>query len=134
MPIKSARTLVDAALAEVTTLPVDAAQALLGTPGVRFVDLREAGELAREGTLPGALHVPRGVLEFRADPASEWRQAELVEPGTRLVLFCAIGWRSALAAKALQDMGHPAVCHLGGGFAAWRAAGAPVAPVELTLT
>lgn len=134
MPIKSARTLVDAALAEVTTMPVDAAWALLGTPGVRFVDLREAAELARDGTLPGALHVPRGVLEFRADPASEWRQAELVEPGTRLVLFCAIGWRSALAAKALQDMGHPAVCHLGGGFEAWRAAGAPVAPVELTLT
>lgn len=134
MPIKSARSLVDAALAEVTTLPVEAARELLGAPGVRFVDLREAAERSRGGTLPGALHVPRGLLEFRADPACEWHQPELAEPGTRLVLFCGIGWRSALAAKALQDMGHPAVCHLGGGFEAWRAAGAPIAPVELTLT
>ncbi len=124
--MKSARELVDEACGEVQSLAVDQAQALLGRDDVLFVDLRERVELRTEGVIPGAFHAPRGLLEFWADPASPWHQPVLA-PGKRLVLFCAAGWRPALAAKALQDMGREAVCHLGEGFNAWKAAGAPVA-------
>jgi rhodanese-related sulfurtransferase len=126
---RSARTLVEEALAVVRTLSVAEALALHGNDGVLFVDLREAAELARAGTIPAALHTPRGVLEFRADPSSEWHQPVFSQPGTRVLLFCAVGWRSALAARVLQEMGLPDVSHLGGGFEAWQAAGGPVAPV-----
>jgi rhodanese-related sulfurtransferase len=121
----SARTLVEQAQAQVQTLsPAEAAALLAGGEAV-LVDLREAGELRREGRLPGAVHVPRGLLEFQADPASEWHLPALAA-GRRLVLFCALGWRSALAARDLQAMGHADVCHLGGGFTAWQQAGLPV--------
>jgi rhodanese-related sulfurtransferase len=123
----SAKALVDAALAQVSTLSAAQALALHGAPGVLFVDLREGAELRREGCIPGAFHVPRGLLEFQADPSSPWHQAAL-SPDRQLVLFCALGWRSALAAKALQDMGRDKVCHIGGGFEAWRVLGGAVAP------
>jgi rhodanese-related sulfurtransferase len=125
---RTARMLVDEALAVVRTRSVAEALALHGQAGVLFVDLREAAELERAGTIPGALHAPRGVLEFRADPASEWHQPVFSRPGTRLLLFCAVGWRSALAARTLQEMGLPDVSHIGGGFDAWLAAGGPVSP------
>ena len=125
--MKSARELVDEATAQVVTLTQAQAQALHGQPGVVFVDLRESGELRREGRIHGAVHAPRGMLEFWVDPASPYFRPELA-PGHQLVLFCALGWRSALAAKALQDMGRDKVCHLGGGFAAWRASGGDVEP------
>ena len=126
---RTARMLVDEALAVVRTRSVAEALAIHGHDGVLFVDLREAAELARAGTIPGALHTPRGLLEFRADPSSEWHEAAFSRPGTQLLLFCAVGWRSALAARALQEMGQPGVSHLGGGFDAWLVAGGPVAPV-----
>jgi len=126
-PLVSARSLVDDALAVVHTLAVAEALALHGRDDVLFVDLREPVELAREGRVPGAFHAPRGVIEFWADPTSEWHRPELGRAGVRLVLYCAIGWRSALAARALQEMGIPQVSHLGGGFAGWQAAGGPVA-------
>ena len=121
--MKSARELVDEAMAQVVTLAIEEAIALRGQPGAVFVDLRESGELRREGRIPGAVHAPRGMLEFWVDPSSPYFKSALA-PEQRLVLFCAAGWRSALAAKALQDMGRDKVCHLGGGFAAWRASGA----------
>lgn len=108
------------------SLEVAQARALLGRDDVLFVDIRERAELKAEGVIPGAFHAPRGLLEFWVDPTSPWHQRPLA-PGKRLVLFCAAGWRSALAAKALQDMGRADVCHLGDGFSAWKAAGAPVA-------
>jgi rhodanese-related sulfurtransferase len=117
-----------AALAEVHTLSAAQALALHGQPQVLFVDIREAAELQREGLVPGAAVAPRGVLEFWVDPASEWHRPEFSQPGVQLVLYCALGWRSALAAKTLQDMGVPRVSHVGGGLAAWKAAGGPVAP------
>jgi rhodanese-related sulfurtransferase len=123
MTIRSSRDMVQAALAEVTTLSADEALALHGQPGVLFVDIREAAELQREGLIPGAVVAPRGVLEFWVDPASVWHRPVFATPGARLVLYCALGWRSALAAKTLQDMGVPAVSHLGGGFSAWKTAG-----------
>jgi rhodanese-related sulfurtransferase len=121
--IRSSRDMVQAALTEVTTLTADEAMAMHGQPGVLFVDIREAAELQREGLIPGAVVAPRGVLEFWVDPASDWHRPVFATPGARLVLYCALGWRSALAAKTLQDMGVPAVSHLGGGFSAWKAAG-----------
>ncbi len=110
------------------TLGVDDLRARLGTAGLRLLDIREAEELQDQGTIPGAICVPRGVLEFRLDPASPWVDAQLAAGAQQWVLFCAIGWRSALAAKALQDMGHANVSHLGGGFQGWVAAGGAVEP------
>jgi rhodanese-related sulfurtransferase len=118
--------MVDEATRAVRSLSVDEGRALHGRPDVRFVDLRESGELRREGVIPGALHAPRGVLEFRVDPESPWHDPAFAGDPT-LVLFCAIGWRSALAAQTLQQMGFDKVAHLAGGFEAWKAGGAPVA-------
>jgi rhodanese-related sulfurtransferase len=120
-----ARALVEAALAEVVTLDVAQARALLGRDDVLFVDVPEAPELEAHGVIPGAFHAPRGVLEFWADPAGEWQRPALCRPGVQLLLYCAVGWRSALAAQSLQRMGRDGVAHLGGGFSAWQAAGAP---------
>jgi rhodanese-related sulfurtransferase len=128
MPLaKGYQQLLDEALAQVTTLPVGEARALHGRDDVVFVDVRDVRELEHEGVLPGAVHAPRGMLEFWVDPASPYHREVFAREGATYVLFCALGWRSALAAKTLQDMGLPRVAHLGGGFRAWREAGAPVA-------
>ncbi len=126
MPIRSSRDMVQAALTEVHTLDAPQAAALHGQPKVLFVDIREPAELAREGQIPGASLAPRGLLEFWVDPTSAWHRPEFSQPDVHLVLYCALGWRSALAAKTLQDMGVERVSHVGGGFSAWKAAGAPV--------
>lgn len=130
--MKSARQLVDEALASVRTLTVAELQRQMqATPPPLLLDLREPDERARHGSIPGALHVPRGLLEFKADPTSPWADPALAVPGP-WVLFCGIGWRSALAAQALQQMGFADVAHLGGGFTAWREAGAPVEALPCT--
>ncbi len=111
--------------AAIETWPVDKALEHLEDDAVVFVDLRDVRELWREGTVPGALHVPRGMLEFWVDPESPYAR-DVFQSGKRFVLFCNMGWRSALATKAVQDMGLAPVCHIGGGFTAWREAGGPV--------
>jgi rhodanese-related sulfurtransferase len=119
--------MVEEALERVVSLDVPAAQARLGQPGVAFVDLREPSEVLVHGSIPGALPAPRGLIEFWFDPASPWHRPEFA--GHReLVLFCAAGWRSALAADTLQQLGLTGVSHLRDGFTAWVAAGAPVEP------
>ena len=95
---------------------------------MRFVDIRDVRELDKLGTVPGSLHAPRGMLEFWVDPESPYHR-EAFSCGDRLVLYCAAGWRSALATKTLQDMGLDKVCHIGGGFSAWVEAGGAVAEV-----
>ena len=129
--MKTARQLVDEALAHVRTVSVAELQARLAAPGMRLLDIREAEEVAAEGAICGAVHVPRGLLEFRLDPASPWSEAVLTTGVQEWVLYCGVGWRSALAAKALQDMGLTGVSHLGGGFRAWQAAGGAVQPWPL---
>ena len=124
--MKTARQLVDEATAQIVTLSLDEARALHGRADALFVDLRDVRELEREGMIPGAFHAPRGLLEFWVDSQSEYFKPVFGQ-GKRVVLFCAVGWRSALAAKTLQDMGMEHVCHVDGGFNAWKAAGAPVA-------
>lgn len=124
----TAEALVRDALSRVRTLTVAEALARVGDPAVLWIDVRESAEWAATGTVPGARTVPRGVLEFVVDPASPWHRADCAPAGREVLLYCGIGWRSALAADALQRLGVAGVAHVGGGFEAWRAAGGPVAP------
>jgi rhodanese-related sulfurtransferase len=123
--VKGYRQLVDDALAKIKTLSAAEAKAMHGRGDVQFVDLRDIRELQREGKVPGALHCPRGLLEFWIDPSSPYHRQEFASDKT-FVFFCAAGWRSALATKTAQDMGLAPVAHIDGGFAAWREAGGPV--------
>lgn len=123
---KGYRALVDEAMAEIKTYTVQQAQALLTDPNVQLVDLRDVRELEREGTVPGAFHAPRGMIEFWVDPDSPYFKPLFGAP-KEFIFFCAGGLRSALTTKTVQDMGLAAVAHIDGGFAAWKAAGAPTA-------
>lgn len=99
----------------------------LGTPGARIVDVREPEEIAATGMIPGAIRVPRGMLEFRADPTSPAHDPAL-DPRASTVLYCASGGRSALACGALLDLGYEHVAHLDGGLTAWVEAGYELVP------
>jgi rhodanese-related sulfurtransferase len=123
------KQLIAAAECEIETLTVDAAKALLDDEGVLFVDLRDVREIWREGKIPGAIHAPRGMLEFWVDPESPYYR-EVFGSGKRFVFYCAAGWRSALATQQMQKMGLGPVCHIGGGFSDWKASGGPVEAVE----
>ena len=123
---KGVKQLVAEANARITTVPVAQAIALLGDPGVQFVDIRDVRELQREGMVPGAFHAPRGMLEFWVDPDSPYFKPVFGEQ-KRFVLYCQSAWRSALATETLNAMGRAAVAHLEGGCTAWQAAGLPVA-------
>jgi rhodanese-related sulfurtransferase len=126
---KSVQQMFAEAMSEIETLSVEEARALHGRQDVTFVDLRDPREIWREGGIPGAVQVTRGMLEFWIDPGSPYHK-DFFASGNRFVFFCAGGWRSALAARTAQDMGLTPVCHIEGGFAAWRKAGAPVEKVE----
>jgi rhodanese-related sulfurtransferase len=123
MKMRGSKEMVAAANAAVETIPVETAIALARDPDVVFVDVREAVE-RQKGTIKGSVHAPRGFLEFHADPDSPMHKPELAS-GKKLVLFCAAGARSALAAKTLKDMGIGNVAHIAGGFGAWQKAGGP---------
>lgn len=124
---KGFKQLVAEANAEVKTLSVDEAKALVGNPDYVFVDIREPAEPAESGSIPGSKHAVRGMLEFYADPDSPYhKDREYFASGKTLVLYCASAGRSALAAKTLKDMGLDNVAHIAGGFKAWVAANAPV--------
>ena len=119
-----AKALVAAANEKIKTYSVDEALGLVNDDGVQWIDVREAAEL-EGGKIPGALHAPRGMLEFHADPDLPYHKAEF-SSGKRIVLYCASGGRSALAAATLQDMGLDNVAHLSGGFKAWCEKDGPV--------
>ena len=121
----SAKQLVAEANAEIETLSVEEALPLLDDENTVLVDIRDVRELKREGKVPGALHAPRGMLEFWVDPESPYYR-EVFGSGKKFVLFCAGGLRSALATQQLQRMGLEPVAHIAGGFGAWRDAGGPV--------
>ncbi|WP_445503223.1 rhodanese-like domain-containing protein [Microvirga sp. G4-2] len=123
------KTLLDEASAKIRTLPIQEAIALHGHEDVVFVDLRDPRELEREGRIPGAVHCPRGMLEFWIDPESPYHKPVFAQDKT-FVFFCAAGWRSALSAATAQDMGLKPVAHVEGGFTAWRKAGGPVEQLE----
>ncbi|MDQ4075277.1 MAG: rhodanese-like domain-containing protein [Chloroflexota bacterium] len=94
-----------------------------------LIDLRESEERRQHGVIPDAAHAPRGMLEFYADSSTPFHRAEF-DPNRRIILHCAAGARSALAADTLQQMGYSNVAHLDGGFEAWKEAGYPVEPEE----
>ena len=124
--MKSVREMVAEANEAVEHAPASELLALHGAEGVTFVDLRDVRELEREGMIPGAFHCPRGMLEFWIDPQSPYAKPEF-QTGGRFVFYCASGWRSALSAKAAQEMGLEGVSHITDGFKGWQAAGGPVA-------
>ena len=121
--------MVEAAEEHVETVTVEQVRDRLGDDGVTLVDIRDVRELWIEGTIPGAKHAPRGMLEFWADPETEYYR-DWFDPSRRYVLFCNEAGRSALAAKVLQEMGFTDVAHLTGGFTAWQDAGYEVEAVE----
>lgn len=132
MTLKLKKTIFDLvaeANAEIETISAEQAITLRNDPNVVLVDLRDIRELAREGRIPGAFHAPRGMLEFWVDPASPYYK-EIFGSGKRFVFFCAGGLRSALATQQVQRMGLEPVCHIEGGFKAWKDGGGPVEMVE----
>jgi rhodanese-related sulfurtransferase len=122
---KRAAELVAEALAHIESLSADAVEIELISGGTILVDIREADELETQGRIAGARHIPRGLLEFRADPTDPMHQPPL-QPSARVILHCTKGLRSALAAAALKEMGYHRVAHLDGGIDAWKQAGKPV--------
>lgn len=122
---KGYRELLDEANAEIEVVSPEEAAGLLDDEGTIFVDLRDPREVERDGGIPGAMHVTRGMLEFWIDPESPYHKPFFAS-GKSFVFFCASGWRSALATKTAQDMGLSPVKHILGGYTAWKAAGLPV--------
>jgi rhodanese-related sulfurtransferase len=127
--VKSAKELVAQANSKVRTIPVQEAVNSVEDSDTVFVDLRDSAELARDGKIPGAVHVNRGMLEFVLDPSLPYHNP-VFSSGKRFLFYCASGGRSALAAATAQDMGLHNVAHVGGGFKAWKEAGGPIEPAS----
>jgi rhodanese-related sulfurtransferase len=125
MSLKTAAHLIAEAKARIENLTPAAVAAELAGGAVLLVDIREAEERAQHGGIPGAIPTSRGMLEFAADPTSAYYHAGF-DPGARIILFCATGGRSALAADMLQLLGYDRIAHLDGGLKAWQAAGLTV--------
>ena len=119
------KELVAEAEERIESISADDALAVFSSTGVIFVDLRDVRELKREGKIPGAFHCPRGLLEFWIDPESQYHNKIFTED-KRFIFYCNLGWRSALAADIAQKMGLKNVCHIAGGFDAWKQAGGEV--------
>lgn len=121
----TAAEMVAEAKTRVENLTVEQTARELESGDVLLVDLREASERAEHGVIPGAVEAPRGMLEFWADPASAYHRREF-QPDRRVILHCASGGRSALAAAMLKELGYTNVAHLDGGITAWKQRGRPV--------
>ncbi|AWN22142.1 sulfurtransferase [Deinococcus irradiatisoli] len=125
MPAKTAAQMVLEAKQRVENLTVEQVAAELERGDTLLLDVREPGEQDQTGKIPGSIATPRGMLEFWADPSSPYHRSEL-QPDRRIIIHCASGGRSALAADTLQQMGYTNVAHLEGGIQAWKNAGQPV--------
>ncbi len=128
---RTAAAMVGEAKQRIENLTVDQVAAELAQGDTVLVDVREPDERVQNGVIPGAVHAPRGMLEFYADPTSPYHRPEF-DPDRRIVLHCAAGSRSALAADTLQQMGYRNVAHLEGGFRAWKEAGQTVEEARST--
>ena len=124
------KDLIERAERNIESISVDQAEALIGDNNTVFVDIRDIRELQREGKLPGATHAPRGMLEFWVDPDSPYHR-EIFAENKKFVFYCASAWRSALATDTVQSMGMNKVCHMAGGFNAWKEAGKNIEQQEL---
>ncbi len=119
MPItKSSRAMVDEAMAQVTTYTAREVQAKVAAGTAQVVDIRDIRELDK-GTITGSVHAPRGMLEFWVDPESPYHKKMWADESKEFILFCGLGWRSALTTKTLQDMGMTNVAHMDGGWDEW---------------
>jgi len=118
MAIKSAQQLVQEAYTEVKTINTDQVLTLVKDNKCNLIDIRDVRELEKEGRVENSVHIPRGMLEFWIDPNSQYFKEGKLDLDKEMVLFCAAGARSALAAKVLQDMGFEKVSHVEGGFGA----------------
>ena len=118
MTIKSSQTLVSEALSEVKTITADEALKLSNEDKCTLIDIREKGELDKTGRIENSNHIPRGMLEFWLDPEGPYFKSGKLDMNKEMVLFCAGGLRSALAARSLKEMGFENVSHIDGGFAA----------------
>ena len=116
MNIKSSKKLVEEAQKSIETLSVSEVKELVKKQEITLIDVRDIRELWKEGALENAKHIPRGMLEFWLDPESSYYKSNKIKDIKKMVLFCALGWRSALATKSLVDMGFKNVAHVDGGF------------------
>ena len=116
MKIKSSQTLVAEALKDIKTISTDEAHDMFTKNECNLIDIRDIRELEKEGKIEGSNHIPRGMLEFWLDPESGYFKQGKLDLNKEMVLFCAAGMRSALAAKSLKDMGFKKVSHIDGGF------------------
>ncbi len=126
MNIKSSQKLVEEALSSIETLNSRDVKKLLEKNEITLIDVRDIREIWKEGTIENSKHIPRGMLEFWLDPESTYYQANKIKDVKKMVLFCALGWRSALATKSLVDMGFNNVAHVDGGFDALKKSGLKV--------
>ena len=116
MGIKSSQTLVEEAQKNIETLKPNEIKKLAEKKEITLIDVRDIRELWKEGTIENSKHIPRGMIEFWLDPESSYYKANKIKDIKKMVLFCALGWRSALATKSLVDMGFKNVAHVDGGF------------------
>tara|TARA_B100000965_G_scaffold292265_1_gene250093 strand:- start:243 stop:626 length:384 start_codon:yes stop_codon:yes gene_type:complete len=120
MNIKSSKTLVTEALSEIKTISPEEALTMVNDNKCNLIDIRDIRELERDGRVENSNHIPRGMLEFWLDPNSQYFKDGKLDMNKEMVLFCAGGMRSALAAKTLKDMGFEKVSHIDGGFGTIR--------------
>ncbi len=125
-PKRTVGQMVDEAKARIENLSIEALDREMARGDVQVLDIRDVRERRKLGFIPGSIHVPRGMLEFWLDPTSHYYSGK-VDPTKRIVVYCAGGQRSALAADVLREMGFPDVAHLEPGFNGWASAGRPVA-------
>jgi len=130
MSIKSSQTLVEEAKKKIQTLSPVEAKNLIEKKEITLIDIRDIRELWKEGTIENSKHIPRGMLEFWLDPESSYYKSNKIQDINKMVLFCALGWRSALATKSLVEMGFKNVAHVEGGFDALKNSGFKVVAKE----
>ena len=126
MSIKSSQKFVEEANEIIETLSPSEIKSLIEKNEITLIDVRDIRELWRDGTIENSKHIPRGMLEFWLDPESSYYQENKIKDLKKMVLFCALGFRSALATKALTDMGFKNVANASGGFDALKNAGLEV--------
>ena len=130
MSIKSSKSLVEEAKKKIQTLTPDKVKILIEKKEITLIDVRDIRELWKEGTIENSKHIPRGMLEFWLDPESSYYKANKIKDIKKMVLFCALGFRSALATKSLMEMGFQNVAHIEGGFDALKKNGFKVVTKE----
>ena len=130
MNIKSSQTLVDEAVKNIETLSSNEVKSLLEKKEITLIDVRDIRELWKEGTVENSKHIPRGMLEFWLDPESSYYKSNEIKDIKKMVLFCALGLRSALATKSLVDMGFKNIAHVAGGFDALKNSGIKIVKKE----